>query len=77
MLYPHLQIWLSKIEHVSVPVHVVILALYIHLRLGEEIQNCSHYFIKFVFNIYLMFVCLGQKDIAITLIKQNCPQAKR
>ncbi|XP_050537482.1 CCR4-NOT transcription complex subunit 10 isoform X3 [Daktulosphaira vitifoliae] len=46
------QIWLSKIEHVSVPVHVVILALYIHLR-------------------------LGQKEIAITLIKQNCPQAKR
>ncbi|KAL5239288.1 hypothetical protein ACI65C_006698 [Semiaphis heraclei] len=45
------QIWLSKIVDVSVPVHVVILALYIHLR-------------------------LGQKEIAITLIKQNCPQAK-
>ncbi|XP_022179168.1 CCR4-NOT transcription complex subunit 10-like [Myzus persicae] len=46
------QIWLSKIVNVSVPVHVVILALYIHLR-------------------------LGQKDIAITLIKRNCPQAKQ
>ncbi|XP_015376434.1 PREDICTED: CCR4-NOT transcription complex subunit 10-like isoform X2 [Diuraphis noxia] len=45
------QVWLSKIVHVSVPVHVIILALYIHLQ-------------------------LGQKEIAISLIKQNCPQAK-
>lgn len=49
----HLQIWLSKIEHVSVPVHVVILALYIHLRLGENIQMTL---VNLLFNTCLMFV---------------------
>lgn len=36
---------MSKIEQVTVPVHVVILALYIHLRLGKKTNDCLNEFI--------------------------------